>query len=56
LSRTSLSLGTWTQLSDGELLAEMPDLGGVCTGLLLPTNAIRIVWSCPDCQFVVTTP
>jgi hypothetical protein len=54
VSRTAFVLGTWTQLADGELIGHMPALGGVCTGLYLPTDAVRLVWSCPACQFVVS--
>jgi hypothetical protein len=50
---TSNAVGTWTELSQGVFLGEMPSLGGACLGQMLATNAIRIVWSCPACQFVV---
>jgi hypothetical protein len=46
-------IGELTQLTTGDFLGDFPAMGGVCTGQMLPTNALRILVNCPGCQFVV---
>jgi hypothetical protein len=46
-------MGTFQELTDNELLADFAALGGRCTGGYLPTGALRVVFNCPACQFVV---
>jgi hypothetical protein len=46
-------LGNWRMLSTYDYLGDFPGLGGLCTGAQLPTGALRIVFNCPDCQFVI---
>jgi hypothetical protein len=46
-------LGDWFALQDGTLFGNMPGLGGPCVAHELPTGAVRTVWSCPLCQFVL---
>ncbi len=48
------TLGSFEDLSGGEALANFPGLGGVCTGQYLSTNAFRILFSCPDCQLMIS--
>ncbi len=47
-------LGSVVALSSGAFIADFPPLGGACTGELLPTNVLRLLWNCPRCQFVVS--
>ena len=47
------TLGDWIQLMDGSLFGEFPLLGGPCRGQSAPTGAIRFIFSCPKCQFVL---
>jgi hypothetical protein len=46
-------IGTTVQLSTMEWIGDFPPLGGACTGEWLLTNAGRVVWNCPTCQFVI---
>jgi hypothetical protein len=38
---------------DIEPVAHFPGLGGICTMGELPTDALRYIFNCPDCQFVI---
>lgn len=49
---SGLVLGRYDQLSDGSYFASFPALGGLCRGIQAATGAVRILWSCPACQFV----
>lgn len=46
-------MGSFQELTDHELLADFAALGGRCTGSYLPTGALRMVFNCPACQFVI---
>jgi hypothetical protein len=41
------------QLDKGTWYAVIPGFGGVCTGVFASTNALRLIFSCPNCQFVL---
>jgi hypothetical protein len=53
LEASPTELGSFEVLQDQALFGRFPLLGGTCTGVQAPTNAIRLVWSCPLCQFVL---
>jgi hypothetical protein len=53
LEASPTELGSFQVLQDQTLLGQFPLLGGVCTGLQAPTNALRFVFSCPRCQLVL---
>jgi hypothetical protein len=46
-------LGTFRSVGLGQWLGDFPSMGGECTGIEAPTDAIRIIWSCRSCQFVL---
>jgi hypothetical protein len=46
-------LGRFYQLDDGSWTAFIEGFGGTCTGVMAPTNALRIIFSCPACRFVL---
>ena len=45
--------GTYRQQEDGTYVGRFPLFGGTCTGIQAPTGALRIIFSCPACQFVL---
>jgi len=45
--------GVYRQLEDGTYLGQFLPFGGTCTGVQAPTGALRIIFSCPACQFVL---
>lgn len=48
-----VQVGTVAELNDGTFLADLPSLGGACTGSRLPTSVERWAFNCDACQFVV---
>jgi hypothetical protein len=56
LSGAGRELGTVYQYDSYPyaFFAEIPGLGGWCSGIDLPTGARRVLFSCPSCQFVFT--
>lgn len=46
-------VGTFIEYDDFRYVGHFPELGGTCTGVQAPTGAIRFIFSCPLCQFVV---
>jgi hypothetical protein len=47
------TIGHIQEVSGGDFIANLPLLGGECTGTMLPTNVERWVFNCPGCQIVV---
>jgi hypothetical protein len=45
------SFGTFEVLGRGDLFGDFPGLGGACVGVWAATDAPRVIWSCPLCQF-----
>lgn len=45
--------GIYRQLEDGSYVGQFLPFGGTCTGVQAPTGALRIIFSCPLCQFVL---
>jgi hypothetical protein len=54
LAASPANLGQLYQLDDGTFLGQFPGLGGTCVGTMAPTDAIHIVFTCPDCSFVLS--
>jgi len=46
-------VGAFLEHPQGDIFAFFPALGGRCSGVQAPTGAIRFIFSCPACQFVV---
>jgi hypothetical protein len=45
--------GIYRQQADGTYVGQFLPFGGTCTGVQAPTGALRIIFSCPLCQFVL---
>jgi len=48
-----IQVGSVIELNDGTFLADLPSLGGSCTGTRLPTGVERWAFSCDACQLVI---
>lgn len=46
-------IGFMLRFEGGEAFATIQELGGTCTVTEAPTGAIRFIFSCPACQFVL---
>ena len=53
VSGAGQSLGELWRLNDIEYLAYFPGFGGWCTGRSAFTGAVRSIFNCPACQFVL---
>jgi hypothetical protein len=49
-ANTGIAIGAYDELSDGTMIGIFGGLGPICTGMLATTGALRIYWSCADCQ------
>lgn len=50
---TDLELGRYDLLQSFEYLANFPELGGTCTGVMLPTGLERLYFGCPRCSITL---